>query len=533
MLGFLSACARTSSVVPRTGGSVSTQSRSYADVPTLFDKARHKQLQSKDFDAYIDPGVSPADRKIVRRIMALMPTDARGDFLYYDDTTGRVISNNLSLARLATIEKGVVPQRPSTSSTSVRTGATTSAKRSTQATYSDSCSPPFHPGSGPYLRKVSRCNFAGGIGFVNIACNSSQMYSGDSGYVYFEVTANGQAKTLIEGGLSYLTDHFSSGNPQYTGIAPYYRSTFNSQYTNMNNNGFHYDCGLDMVIAHGVVNGASPGTKPLTYTFTAQDPPGFSPYSFWAGALYHDWINPVWGFFNAPSSMNVPGTDAAHVPTPCTICSIATVTSIAQNGGDADHGSWFGETYNGQAIHWMQVSMGEWLQGCQPGALYCKLAWSRNRNVYYGGEEIWNGLGTAVHFSGPLNLTYGPWETTDGLAEHSSPFFNNGIHPASAFSNIVPPDCATDAYGYCVAQSDGPGFHQDYVSCQVGAYQTTFGPVNVGTQWFWVKSSTDVLQQFTHHAFDNPNDPNTWDCYTGDYWDPDEPNHYFGDPNLP
>ncbi|HEY0381088.1 MAG TPA: hypothetical protein VGC72_02705 [Candidatus Elarobacter sp.] len=503
-------------------------------MPTLFDKARRKQLQSKDYDSYIDPGVSASDRTIARRLMALMPPNERGDFLFYDDRTGRVISNNLRLAQRAAIQKGVLPKSPIGASGGAQSGTASSSNRSTHSIWPYSgCSPPFKPGSGPYLRMVSKCGFAGGIGFVNIGCNSSQMYEGDSGNVYLEVTNNTSAGGgLIEGGLSYLTDYYDVGNAANTGVVPYYRSTYLNQYTNMNNGGFHYNCGEDMVIAHGVVNGTTPGAEMLTYTFTAQTPNNFSPFSWWAGAVYHDWINPVWGFFRAPAVWNTPNTlDAAHVPTPCSGCSIATVTTIAQRGQDKDDGSYFGETFNGQTIHWMQVGFGEWLTGCGPNASVCYIAASHNRNIYYGGEQVWNGNGTAVHWSGPRDLTYGPWETSDGLATHSSPYFNNGIRPASAFSSVVPPDCAVDGYGYCVAQTAGPGFHQDTVMCMAGNYNASMGPVNVGWQSFWINSSTGVLQQFTHHAFDDPN--MGYDCSWGDYWDPAEPNSYYGDPNLP
>ena len=55
----------------------------YRAVPDVFALARNKLLfSSSDYDAYIDSRVSPSDRIIAYKIMALMPLNLRGDFVY-------------------------------------------------------------------------------------------------------------------------------------------------------------------------------------------------------------------------------------------------------------------------------------------------------------------------------------------------------------------------------------------------------------------------------------------------------------------
>ena len=494
-------------------------------VPSLFSRAAGKKLKKGDFDQYIDSSVLGADRVLARQLMAWMPENLRGDFIYMDKNK-RMISNNPKLLNHVELKDG--DRGASTLaglSVSSIGGRATTSERKSKAYFHDQCSPQdVFPNSGPYVRMVSKCGFTGGIGFVNLTCGTTgggyTGGNGDAGTLYFEVSRGTVSST--EGGIAWLSDHYNPGDPSHTGMYPYYRSTYGSKYTNLNSRGFHYDCGTDLGIAHGLINNSN-----LSYTFVGQVPINFDPRLFWNGWRYTGWINPSWEFNQVGSEMSVPGFDAAGVPSPCVTCSISKVTSLAQNGGDRPNDdSYFGESFGGQAIHWMQVGFGEWLQGCGPGASFCFLKYSRDSTRYYGGEEFYYaGAGLSVQLSGPTNSGYGPWETWDGIGMLNSPFRNAPRRPASSFGAPEPPTCAADSYGYCVVSSN---YYQGTSYCidSSGAQADWLSTAPNATSWD-IQTPTMVMETFMHQWVDVGN------CLTAESWIPGEPSVVYGDVNLP
>ena len=92
---FSAGCAgRVSNVMPSptSGGVAQLQSvesaplqyRGTSVVPNVFAQARGRVLRDGDVDAYIAKSVTGADRLLARELMALMPANQRGDFVYFD-----------------------------------------------------------------------------------------------------------------------------------------------------------------------------------------------------------------------------------------------------------------------------------------------------------------------------------------------------------------------------------------------------------------------------------------------------------------
>jgi hypothetical protein len=514
-------CAHSSGVIPVSNTRTALNDGRF--VTALFEKAKGRVLKDADYDQYIDPSVTGADRALARKLMKLMPANARGDFVYYDPNTGRLISNNRDLVRQAVVTRGWVTDKPRPVTPTI----TQSIARSPRVHYVDSCSPKDpYTGSGPYYRMVSKCGFAGGLGVVNIPCNSSYMPSGDSGYVYFELANGARSDSyLIEGGLNYNSDYYNTSDPQHTGIVPYFRSTFGQQYTNLNETGFHYSCTLPFMIAHGMVN-APASTSKYTYTYTAQLGPDFNPFAFWQGTKYLDFQHPFWAFYGTPTSLDHPSVDAANVPTPCSTCSISRVTSIAQPI-DRNDGAYFGTTNSGSQIHWAQVEFGEWLTGCQEnGSGWCYFSASRNSQRYYGGEESWSPF-ALLRVIGPTQSGFGPWETYDGITTYSSLYANSDVQAGGDFSSVTTPSCTADSYGYCIAWDSGYTDNGDYGSDAWGNRCQYWTPLS--SESWYIETPTEVLQQVSHSVVDD----GTQSCSSIDQWTPYEPSVEFGDPNLP
>jgi len=388
--------------------------------------------------------VTGKDRALAHKLMKLMPKNQRGDFVFFDPALNRKFSNNAALADASTISPRFAgaagpPAAPATSrrASSVRT----------RDDYTSSCGPDQpHRGTGPYGRMVSKCGFTGGIGFVNVACGTSLMPTGDQGNLYFAVNAG--PNTAAEGGLQYNSD--SSIQPYTAGLN-----------ATLNNATAKYACGQDLVISFGPVYGEN-----IVFAEVGQSPSSFDPRKFWDGSQEIVPNNAAWTFTPSPSQFSGTGTDGYGTPSPCMNCAISKITSIAQHG-DADDGAVFGVNGNNlNDIHWMQVAFGNWLNGCRDGQL-CTLRYSYNQFTYYGGEQEYYGLSgnpDVVYQDGPTPSGFGPYETYDGIILPGGRYASGHRLPDGAFTAPTPPPnatpapvappCTLDSSGYCVYAID-------------------------------------------------------------------------------
>jgi hypothetical protein len=535
----LSACSHAgsrSSTIPRATGSQGALARGAAaktwrapDFNDTFSIARNKLLKDADLDQYIDSSVNGADRKLAKRLMRLMPPSMRGDFVYVDGK--RIISNNASLPKYVKFD---APRGPQVVARDAQSAARApDAARRPMYTANNACGPaPSH--SGPYIRYISKCKYAGAIGIVKIDCNSTggpYMGAGgdDSGNAYFNVT-KGYGRTQqasAEGGLVWLGDQPASDGTG--GIEPYVR--YNG-YPSWRNGSIHYGCGQDLIIAHGLVYGQN-----QFYTFIGQLPSNFNENAYWAGTVYN-FVNVTWMFYPTQGDFQnlTTDTDNAGVPSPCNVCAITRETTIGQNNGEANDGSYFGADSGVEAlvgVHWEQVAFGNWLSTCGQHNV-CPLGYSTNFNTYFdpssgietyvgnGGNNPWEVAQTV----GPIASGFGPWETFDGIALPYSPEYDSVRRASGSFTSATPPSCTHDAQGNCVAFSTG-GFSQTDVQCTMGTYPVTMEGVTVGQQDFYVLNSANTLRAYSHIIeYDS-------DCGQEDYWAPSEPRVTFGDPNLP
>ena len=519
ILVALAGCSHGGKVVPaQTSAQSVGQSAlaSNAALPNIFEAARNKKLRDADLDAYIDPSVTGADRALAHKLMRIMPPNQRGDFVWFDPATGHRVSNNAAL--LAATRVGPRLQAPkaapavSSTSSSQRRNV-----RSNISPYSNPCGPDQpHEGTGPYGRILSKCGFTGGIGFVNVQCNSSFFNSGDEGQLYFELT-NGPGITS-EGGLQYNSD--SSIQPYIAGLSQQLYG-----YTN------HYACGQDLGIFYGEVYGQN-----VVFVEVGQVPSSYNPRQFWSGSQFIALNNAGWRFEPSPSAFySSHNTDAAGVPTPCMNCAIAKVTSIAQHG-DSDDGSYFGVDLQNyySTIHWMQVGFGNWLNdGCGQPNQNCTLEYASNQNVYVGGPQEYygkSGDSNVVDVQGPDSSGFGPWETYDSIWLPGGGLASAVRRPLGAFTSPLPPTCAPDSYGACVAQSGGAPLHDESVACSVGNY-TSGNTFQVGQQWWYIRNAQGGLRYYSYNGV-NTSKPDV-DCGATPYWSPAEPKTDLNDPNLP
>lgn len=497
-----------------------------ADFTNSFESARGKNLTDAQIDSYIDSSVTGSDRALAHRLMRLMPSAWRGDFVYITDS-GRIWSNNPSLPHHVTPDYSRNPFGTVTEARTAQTHIDATRHALTQPT---TCGP-GPSNTGPYIRYVSRCSFVGAIGFVNLTCGTTGglimgVDGGDKGFLYFEV-AHGTG-SLLEAGLQWNSDS-PDPNTGAGGLQPYMRRTPGSNPA-FTNGTYKYSCGQTIVMADGPVYNEN-----LMYTFIA-NVSNYDPQSYWFGSKNIQFPNPTWEFYTPNSDMKGSGTDDAGALSPCMTCSIARVTSIGQTE-EINDGSYFGVTDSGtSAIEWQQVGFGNWLNGCEQGASFCYLAYSTNYQVYFdssAGIQTYSGNGgnnsSNVSISdGPNATGYGPWETQDSIALPLDAFSNSARKAASAFPAARPPTCTRDSKGYCVALVVGSFTWDQAAGCYAGGYGATT-TAWVGTQWTYILTANGTGTLVPYSESRGVDD----DCTAFDIWGPGEPKVVYNDPNLP
>jgi hypothetical protein len=479
-----------------------------AQISNHFAQAIGKPLSSDaDFDVYIDPAISGSDRILARRLLRLMPDRYRGDFIYYDGS--RILSNNTSLlpyAHLFTKPSAGSPSDLSGGSqpTGIVTSTPQSAKRSTLS--SSQCDPPYYPGSGPYIRDVGNCGYAGGWGIVNLECNTTLMVSPqvEAGYAYWELRNN-------QGGL-YEGEIFTSyGLPNDNSINPYASASVG---VGLQNGNVRFSCGQDIAIMAGVINPA-PGNNAMFFE-TIGVIPNWNPSSVWMEDETVTIPNAAWLFTTLPNTTQT-GNDSAGVPTPCTGCSISHVTSIAQHGDNWD-GSFFGvDGYGVPSVHWEETVEGEWLVGCTHTSI-CNMEYTPNGSYWYAGQDVYASSTAAVSQFSPTGYVF---ESFDGVVATNG----SGVTGvASNYRDPAPPTCGLDSYGYCIAQQSG-SYSTGNFDCMTGRYYE-FETLNTGTKYYLITNAEGTLMSFAA----------TYDtalCTNPLAWNPGEPRVVTGDPNLP
>ena len=369
-LAVLMACApRGGHTIPLTRATAGTNAQPLGtgefpgpSVANRFAAAQRKKLTDADIDSYIDSSVAGDDRKLARRLMNLMPSNRRGDFVYLS-ASGHVVTNNPKILPYVKVSYG----HRSSGMTVGHVGApiaASSAKRRT-SDYTSSCSPPNPPSQakGPYVRLVSLCGFAAGWGFVTLTPGTSSFASGDAGHLYFEIAAPRQGN-MTEGGFEVYSDN---------SIAPYARSTAyagNNGYISLTNGSARYFAGQRMAVFHGLTDSGT-----IVFTNSGLVPSNIDPEQAWVSSEKFQLQNSGWLFFDSPPDMRGQGgSDPLGNFAPCVGCSVSKVTSIAQNNTDSytEDGSFFGlDQYYQNAIIWEQVAFGNWAQNCEPGTNLC------------------------------------------------------------------------------------------------------------------------------------------------------------------
>jgi hypothetical protein len=496
----------------------------------VFALARNRSLSNADIDAFIDPSVKGSDRQLARALMAAMPANSRGDFIAVE-RNNHLVSNNPSILRFASVSTSFrASNKIRLQAEHKRFGRSeTSAlsRNGIRPTFFTSCGPPSS-NTGAYVRDVSACGMTDGWGFVNVTCGSSHLAYGDQGNMYMEITGSGGSVngTLSEGGLQFNSD---------TSIQGYVRTSYPAnqgtgyQTMNYSNPGYHYGCGQNLTITHGISGAASN----WIYTMVGQLPSNIDPEEQYVNMdsefFYPD--NYVWLWTPPGADMNGPSFafDPAGYKTPCLQCSVAKVDSIAQPNGYVEDGSTFGDINGSQnGIHWLEVIFGEYASSCtgQAGGT-CQIESSADPAVYYAGTE--NYPNAVVAQDNSYGTSWGPYEGYDGLFVGGG-----GIQQQRAsgpFTEPLPPmPCSPDADGQCVVQSSyvSSGACDTGIKGPHGSDIFTYG--SIARDIVYRKSSP---VKFLESATETVTVPSRAPCTLTIRWSPGEPRVQYNDPNLP
>lgn len=512
----LAACSGAGHALPQRTGQrqLGGQNDAPPRIVNVFAAARNKNLSDKDLDSYITAPLSTKDRAAAHRLMRFMPPSQRGDFLDLTDD-GRVISNNAALLPYAHISltlgssMRMENRAPAVGSTEVRH----------RMDYSDSCSPTNpYIGSGPYARQVSRCGFTGGWAFIKIPCNTTALNNGDNGLTYFEITTPNNANH-IEGGMF---------TPDGIVFDPYLRSSAilsNNGYETLTNSQARFSCDEQLAIFHGVTF-----TVPVQSFTEVGDASQYDPYTVWVNEQEVTVSDAAWLFGPLPPEVAGATTDAAGNPSPCRMCSISQVTTIAQSpnpGWDAD-GSEFGIDATGHnAIQWLQVGFGNWASDCYQGTTLCTFDVSADPFAYYGGWQAYpdqNVSGSNFSLTG-----YGPYETIDGIEAYGG---LNSARTADVAINepLPPPPCGLDSYGMCALNTQTVP-----AQCSVKVIDPKTGTT---TTRYITYTHTSVYATYRSNsllgvATKTVNEPYNGCTPITTAWSPAEPRVTYNDANLP
>lgn len=550
LLVSVTACgSRANTGLPAVGANAGAPGPSITDfgdvkfasspVHSRFAAARNKRLSVNDLEKYIDPSVVGNDRVLARRFMAYMPANLRDDFVYLAPD-GHLVSNNPDILPYAKVTRGPTPLAQASASPGGQPIAVSSKARRPRTDWSDPCSPKNPPDQpkGAYVRMVSYCGFTAGWGFVTIPAGTSYMpydFSQgkylDNGHVYFEIegptNANvGQYGTLTEGGFEYYNDN---------SIAPYARSTA-PEYINNGSGGYigltggqnRYHAGDLLFLTHGLT-----ADHKYVYMCGGNAPSGLNPRTAWLTSQVFTPQNAGWYFLDAAPDMasQATTTNRARQTTPCISCSVSKVVSIAQTTTTTwqPDGSYFGAGSNflSDNIRWDQVAFGVYLSNCTKGTSLCTFQASGNPAIYYGGPQYYPYQG--VSNTHPYPSGYGPYQTYDSVNLSGQTGFDNIRSAGGPFDDTLPPSCAPDSYGYCVAMTTGAPLQQQYMTCNVSGYAAQEW-LWTGQQGYYIEGPDQLLMYYSYNGVD-PNSP--VDCGDQPWWSPAEPSADLADPNLP
>jgi hypothetical protein len=519
-----SACPRVAYAKPPLSGFVPGN----GPVANVFAQARNQQLSHADIDAFIDPSVKGPDRQLAHMLMASMPSNTRGDFVYVD-LNKHLVSNNPAILRFVSVRQELADKHFARAR--IRLGGTQKSvswqalRYSRKNDFFTNCGP-SQSYTGAYTRDVSSCGMTDGWGFVYVACNTTSFAAGDVGYLYMEIVGSGGAGsgTASEGGFQYNSDSSVQGY-----VRTSYTINGKSGYQQMiySNPGYHFGCGQNLTITHGI----SAAANNNIYTMVGQLPSDIDPATQYVNMnsefFYPD--NYIWLWTPPGQDMTGPssGYDAAGNPTPCSGCSVSKVTSIAQSNGFHPDGSSFGDLFgNTNAISWFEVIFGQYATSCldQEGAT-CQIVSSPDPAVYYAGTEAFPS--SAISQSNYGITPWGPYESTDGI-------FVGGGNQRSAshsFAEPLPPmPCSPDSDGECAITTTT----STYSTCDTGFKGPHGNDILIDgskTRYAIYRNASPVkVLETTLRTISYPSHA---PCTPSTTWAPGEPRIQYNDPNLP
>ena len=509
---------------------------------TTFNQAVNMHLQSDaDYGRFVEPQVTGINRALAIKFMRLMPANLRSDFIYISPN-GALLSNRPALAfNLRPMTPALVKslRASSISSPTLNPLSISTMQAKKQLTNRLSMRPMSYPptsgNGGAYGRMYSSQGFNAMFGFVVPPCDVN-LASGESGDAYFnaydsngndQVDAGIATNIGVGSGTGATYGSYTHNSVMFVSIPTQggYQSgfTYGQGYS-------PYPCGQPIGMMYG--SEAAPNQNisallvgiPYVYPEQLALPP--------QSTIMH---GSTWLFFQTPSALLVNPTSGS-LPSNCSGCSVARMTSIAQNPPGSPpnlDGSCYGLCPNsygkiiGADLYWYKVAAGNLTSPCQdngtnPPSAQCTITISTTQwsNGYY------SNIPSAVD-NDPVNNEYG----TIGIdldpgysqgAPSSQQSLPSGLPPApNPFST-----CTPDSHGYCAVTVGGQSG-----TCYSGpAGDQTGTELDTYTSYVFTPGYALNLVEIATNKVG----------YQGVYcnkpyntWSPQEPKVRFSDPNLP
>jgi hypothetical protein len=376
-----------------------------------FSEALHANLKTDaDFDRFVDPAVTGTDRQLAIRLLRLMPANMRGDFVYVDPASQKIVSNRPELV------KGIrLHQRPLLHPSPQ--GDTKNAMSVARQTRSY---PPVGGSGGPYIRHYSAQGVNAAAGYATVPCDA-RLSGGDHGFMYFNAYSQNSGGSVVDAGLEVYP-----GNIPHPFINEAGRGYLYSGWTDEN---YSWNCGEHLGVFYGTITGQGilvlmigrPDFDPTIYQF----PPATT-----------TWRHAAWNFSPAPTELTMGFGIWNGLSSECMGCSVAKMFSVSP--GNPGSISCFGLCQGNNVPpngRWDQVVMGEIVQPCQnhaPTSAVCTLRYPTD-NSWSGGYND-GGLGYEVY------TAINPNRAIEGINLSGSANFSSQItEPAGVFSELQPP----------------------------------------------------------------------------------------------
>jgi hypothetical protein len=469
-----------------------------------------------DFGRFVDPQIVGSDRQKALFFLKLMPANKRGDFVYVS-SSGSILSNRASFAR------GI--KFRSTSSVTLPHTAPKQTNESRVGLVRPLSYPPTTGTGGAFIRTYSQQGENALYGYAVAPCDVNlpgSPGSGDSGNMYFNAyDSNGN--DVIDAGLGANNTSqvaFGTSGPQQT--LTVFTNPANPAGSGWVNQNQLFAC----VVAVGIMFGSLPSPN-QQYSMIAVGITPYDPAQFTLPPSTTTWSNAAWNFYDTPAALTIGSGTWNGIPSNCSGCSVARMTTIAQRVGFTYDGSCFGYCSGGADAYWYETVGGELVPTCQnSGSSFSCTIEYQSSGSWSGGTVEYPSNGYAIGFSA-TNDQY----AATGI--NLSPLYNTSQSLRSLPASLPQAPttvCSPDSAGYCAVLVS----QVQTGSCNTGSVNPRGVPIIEYTysavyDVFKFQSLRELQETATENGHFG-----AAHCLPLSYsWAPNNPATQYGDSNLP